>query len=120
MIRFWRIPSAVSETVAALLCALVLLSGVVQARAGTEFSAKTGFANALTLCQQQGSAGNGPEPDSNCDHCRMPMPLATSTPAASFICARWATGVEVVTPTPAGHISGRAILPEARGPPDWA
>lgn len=117
MIRFWRTPSLFRESLAALICALVLLSGVVQARAGTEFAAKSGFVSTLALCQQKGLAGDAPNPDSECDHCRMPVPLAFAQVVPSCIEARFALGTELPAPVVAGLVFTRTILPEARGPP---
>lgn len=118
MLTFWRKPSLFRESLAALICALVLLAGVMQARAGTEQAAKSGFASALVLCQQKSLSGEGPEPDSNCDHCRVPIPLVTGTPCANATLSvrdfdRLTTDRFLQVRTEAN----RTILPEARGPP---
>jgi hypothetical protein len=118
MLTFWRKSSFLRESLAALICALVLLAGVVQARAATEQAAKSGFANALVLCQQKSLAGDGPEPDAGCDHCRLPLPLTTGAAAhlstlakRDIICSPLGSRVET------SDGATRTILPEARGPP---
>ena len=118
MLTFWRKPSFLRESLAALICALVLLAGVVQARAGTEQAAKSGFASALVLCQQNALSGDGPQPDSSCDHCRVPVPLATGAPApVSLLMARDIIRSPLSLPIQA-HVEARQVfLPEARGPP---
>ncbi|MBN8533093.1 MAG: hypothetical protein J0L51_03290 [Rhizobiales bacterium] len=118
MLTFWRKPSLFREGLAALICALVLLAGVVQARAGTEQAAKSGFASVLALCQQKSQSGDGPEPDTNCDHCRLPMPLATGAPEViSTLSARVIVRSKLCLPDQGSAQTGRTLLPEARGPP---
>lgn len=118
MLTFWRRPSLFRESLAALICALVLLAGVVQARAGTEQAAKSGFASALVLCQQKSLAGDGPEPSPNCDHCRLPFPIATGAAnPASMLAAREITRSPLGLLTQNSHETRGTILPEARGPP---
>jgi hypothetical protein len=118
MLTFWRKPSFLRESLAAWICALVMLAGVVQARAGTEQAAKTGFASALVLCQQNALSGDGPQPDSSCDHCRVPIPLATGALApVSLLIARDIIRSPLLLPIQA-HIEARHLfLAEARGPP---
>jgi hypothetical protein len=118
MLTFWRKPSLFRESLAALICALVLLAGVVQARAVTEQAAKSGFASALVLCQQKSLSGEGTEPDSNCDHCRVPLPLATDTPRAlSSVMARDIVRSPLRLPAEVRTGASGTILPDARGPP---
>lgn len=118
MLTFWRKPSFLCESLAAWICALVLLAGVVQARAVTEQAAMSGFASALVLCQQNALSGDGPQADSSCDHCRVPVPLAAGTPVpVSWLIARAIICLPLSLPIQA-HIEARHLfLPEARGPP---
>lgn len=117
MLGSWRIRSLLREGLVAFFCALTLLAGVTQARAGTEFAAKSGFASALTLCQQNGSGGGSPDPDPNCDHCRMPAPLAIAAPFAMSTCQCQAANRPLVLLSQPRAEATRTILPEARGPP---
>jgi hypothetical protein len=117
MVPFWRKSSLLRECVGALLCALVLLAGVMQARAGTEIAAKSGFASAFTLCQQNGMGSGSPEPDPNCDHCRVPTPLTLGSVAVTLTCLRVAMAEDRAWPTSAQVVSPRILTLEARGPP---
>lgn len=56
----------------ACLAALMLLAGVAQARAATELAGKAHFAGGFALCLQSGLSGDSPEPDHDCDQCRVP------------------------------------------------
>lgn len=105
------------ELLVALFCALVVLTGLVQARAGTEFAGRSGFSSQLSLCLPSGEGGQAPEGGADCDHCRMPASVAFAVPnslplAVPSVARRAENAVAVVSPTI------RLIEhPEARGPP---
>ena len=69
------------DIVAALLLALTLLAGIVQARAATEKAAGLGFAGAFELCLQAGKSGPAAhDRDHNCDECRIPAFVSAPLP----------------------------------------
>ncbi|PPD15913.1 MAG: hypothetical protein CTY25_04255 [Methylobacterium sp.] len=102
----------------ACLAALVLLAGVAQARAATELAGKAHFAGGFALCLQSGLSGDSPDPDHDCDQCR--VPAMAGVPAAP---ASLGQPVERLRETtrPVARIGqpSRAPTsrPEARGPP---
>lgn len=102
----------------AFLAALVLLAGVAQARTATELAGKAHFAGGFALCLQSGLTGDSPDPDHDCDQCRLPgsvslpsLPLGMASPILrlSEACppVAW-IGLPSNSPT---------SRPEARGPP---
>ncbi len=102
----------------AFLAALVLLAGVAQARTATELAGKAHFAGGFALCLQSGLAGDNPDPDHDCDQCRLPasvslptLPMGMAAPVLRL--------AESATPFARAALPSAAprSRPEARGPP---
>jgi hypothetical protein len=118
MIRFRRFLSGYRDLSIAFLAALVLLAGVAQARAGTELAGKSHFAGGFALCLQGGLSGEGPDPDHDCDQCRVPA-LANMPKLPEGFASLALRVSEVAAPIArAGQLSAAPTSrPEARGPP---
>ncbi len=102
----------------AFLAALVLLAGVAQARAGTEAAGKAHFAGGFALCLQSGLLGDSPDPDHDCDQCR--IPVSANLPGLPCGIGQPAFSVAKATPPairPGLPSSAPSSRPEARGPP---
>lgn len=102
----------------AFLAALVLLAGVAQARAGTEAAGKAHFAGGFALCLQSGLSGDSPDPDHDCDQCR--IPASVNLPTLPIGMAAPVLGqAESATPLARLGLPSTAPTsrPEARGPP---
>lgn len=118
MTRLRRLFAPYRDLSIAFFAALVLLAGVAQARAGTEAAGKAHFASGFALCLQSGLSGDSPDPDHDCDQCRLPasaslpvLPASVSQPYARISEASPAfprLGLPSQAPT---------SRPEARGPP---
>ena len=118
MTRLRRFLARSQDLSIAILAALVLLAGVAQARMATELAGKSHFAGGFALCLQSGLSGDSPDPDHDCDQCRVTgsapipaAPLAVSAPLRR--------SAEIARPLsregqPSAAPSSR---PEARGPP---
>ena len=118
MARLRSLLSGYRDLSIAFLAALVLLAGVAQARAATELAGKSHFAGGFALCLQSGLSGEGPDPDHDCDHCRIPglanmpkLPEGLASPilrVSEFAAPLARAGQPSTAPT---------SRPEARGPP---
>jgi hypothetical protein len=118
MTRLRRLIAPFRDLSLAFLAALVLLAGVAQARAGTEMAGKAHFAGGFALCLQSGLSGEGPDPDHDCDQCRLPS--SASLPALpESIAHRLARMAEAKRPKFRAALPSDAprSRPEARGPP---
>lgn len=107
------------DLVVALLLALAMLSGVMQARAATESAASRGFAGAFELCLQSATSGGLQTPhDHDCDECRIPglaTALAVDPPR---LLERDITRFEPALARAMPANAPELYLPDARGPPE--
>lgn len=118
MARLRSLLSGYRDLSIAFLAALVLLAGVAQARAATELAGKSHFAGGFALCLQGGLSGEGPDPDHDCDQCRIPgatnVPEVPEGPANPI----WRVFEAAAPLARAGQPStAPTSRPEARGPP---
>lgn len=107
------------DLIAALLLALAMLSGVVQARAATETAANKGFAGAFELCLQSAASGGHQTPhDHDCDECRIPGLNAALAVSAPHLLVRDAFRQAPARLGVAAVEAPDLYLPDARGPPE--
>lgn len=118
MTRLRRFLSGYRDLSLAFLAALVLLAGVAQARTATELAGKAHFAGGFALCLQSGLSGDSPDPDHDCDQCRIPVSAGTPMAAPSLSQPVFHARGAALLPARAG-LPSRAPTsrPEARGPP---
>lgn len=113
--------SLLREIIIPLLCAIMALGGIAQARAQGDKIADPAYQTAFMLCNPQSTTGDSePLPDHDCGDCCLPGPAA-APPYRSPFALRYA---RIVTVEPQSvllaprHIA--ALLPWSRGPPAQA
>lgn len=110
------------EIVIPLLCAVMALWGIAQARAQAGKLADPAHVAGFMLCTPASTAGSGgePAPDHDCGNCCLPNPVSPvehrfAEPLRLALVLARAPGIEKIA-------SGRIAtdLPWSRGPPDRA
>lgn len=113
--------SLLREIVIPLLCAIMALWGIAQARAQGGKIADPAHQTAFMLCTPQSSTGDGePPPDHDCGDCCLPNPVFTGGYRAPFA-LRYQRIVAVEPQArPLAPRRLTALLPWSRGPPAQA